>query len=103
MKTLLIFLLFVVTTIAQARDPSQVRAFRKLNPCPVTNMTTGACPGYVVDHIMPLCIGGPDHPRNLQWQDKATSFTKDKLEWEVCRQYRKSCQKPAPAQNSSVH
>jgi hypothetical protein len=26
-----------------------------------------ACPGYVVDHIMPLCAGGADDPANMMW------------------------------------
>jgi hypothetical protein len=27
----------------------------------------------------------------MQWQDKPTSLIKDKLEWEACRKYRKTC------------
>ena len=72
-----------------ARDPGQVRAFRKDHPCPLTGGIRGACPGWVVDHIMPLCAGGPDHPRNMQWQAKSESLKKDKLEWELCRHLRK--------------
>jgi hypothetical protein len=91
MKHFLTLLLFVATFTAQARDPSQVTAFRKDHPCPATNLTKGACPNYVVDHIIPLCIGGLDAPTNMQWQDKPTSLIKDKLEWEACRKYRKTC------------
>ena len=29
---------------------------------------TGACPGFVVDHIQPLKRGGMDAPENMQWQ-----------------------------------
>jgi 5-methylcytosine-specific restriction endonuclease McrA len=29
--------------------------------------TAGACPGYVVDHIVPLKRGGADSPENMQW------------------------------------
>jgi len=25
-------------------------------------------PGYVVDHVVPLCAGGADAPSNMQWQ-----------------------------------
>lgn len=25
------------------------------------------CPGYQVDHIMPLCAGGADSPANMHW------------------------------------
>jgi hypothetical protein len=38
---------------------------RKLNvttPWPVTENTTGACPGYVIDHVIPLKRGGSDSP-----------------------------------------
>jgi len=44
------------------RDSSQRRAFQRANPCPSTGKTSGACPGYVVDHIKPLKRGGADEP-----------------------------------------
>jgi hypothetical protein len=37
-------------------------------------------PGYVVDHIQPLCHGGPDAPSNMQWQSRSEAKAKDKLE-----------------------
>jgi hypothetical protein len=90
MKLLLILLLICNLANAEiVRDPAQVRAFRRDHACPATSQFRGACPGWVVDHIIPLCIGGPDEPRNMQWQDKATSLAKDRLEWEVCRKARK--------------
>lgn len=70
---------------ALGRDPGQVRQFRKLNACPATGLFIGPCAGYVVDHIIPLCIGGPDEPRNMQWQERGASYRKDALEREVCR------------------
>ncbi len=30
------------------------RAFVREHPCPATGRTSGACPGYVVDHVRPL-------------------------------------------------
>jgi len=66
------------------RDPSQVRLFRKANPCPATGSTTGACPGYVVDHTYPLCAGGLDIPANMIWQDTKASYIKDRIERELC-------------------
>lgn len=68
-----------------ARSPAQVHAFRHTHPCPGTGRTTGACPGYVVDHIKPLCLGGADRPANMQWQTAAAGHAKDKLEWAACR------------------
>lgn len=70
---------------AEARDPAKVREFRREHPCPVTGKTRGACPGWVVDHVIPLSCGGPDHPKNLQWQTKEAALQKDKLEWWACR------------------
>jgi hypothetical protein len=45
---------------ALARDSGVRKAFQRGHPCPSTGRKTGACPGYVVDHIRPLCAGGPD-------------------------------------------
>lgn len=67
------------------RSPWQVRQFRKANPCPGTGLTTGRCPGHVVDHIVPLCACGPDRPSNMQWQTTAESKIKDRLERAQCR------------------
>jgi hypothetical protein len=37
-------------------------------------------PGYVIDHVKPLCHGGPDDVSNMQWQSKADAAAKDKWE-----------------------
>lgn len=70
---------------AQARDAAQVRAFRRHNPCPATDRATGACPGWVVDHVIPLCAGGRDAPDNMAWQEYAASLHKDRDERALCR------------------
>jgi hypothetical protein len=44
------------------------QAFQRSHPCPSTGRKTGACPGWIKDHIIPLCAGGPDTVANLQWQ-----------------------------------
>lgn len=67
------------------RDPHQRALFVKSHPCPANGKARGACPGYVVDHILPLCAGGADHPRNMQWQTVAQAKKKDVLEAEQCR------------------
>lgn len=79
----IIFLLLATT--AQARDPAQVRDFRRENPCPATNQASGPCEGYVVDHFVPLCAGGLDDPSNMSWQDVATAKKKDIIEIAYCR------------------
>ncbi len=49
------------------RSSAAVAAFKRANPCPMNQATRGACPGYEVDHVEPLCAGGPDTPANMQW------------------------------------
>lgn len=72
---------------ATYRDPGVGREFQRTHPCPSTGKRTGSCPGYVKDHIKPLCAGGRDHPSNMQWQTVAAAKKKDKLEREQCRKY----------------
>ncbi len=66
------------------RDPKQVSAFRKVNACPSTQKVTGACKGWVVDHIIPLCWGGEDKPANMAWEEVRQSYLKDRFEREAC-------------------
>src|SRR3954471_12158103 len=77
----------------QYRDPHQRAAFVKAHPCPASGKTRGACPGYVVDHIKPLCAGGEDHPRNMQWQTVEDAKRKDRTEAQECRAIRKAGQR----------
>jgi len=44
------------------RNTAARRAFQREKPCPAIGQATGACPGYVVDHIVPLKRGGTDEP-----------------------------------------
>ena len=37
-------------------------------------------PGYVIDHVVPLSMGGADAPSNMQWQTKEAAKEKDKWE-----------------------
>lgn len=87
MKKLVFVLLAasLVSAIACPRDSSQRYAFVKQHPCPATQKTKGACPGYVVDHIIPLACGGPDTPSNTQWQTTADAKAKDKWERKGCQ------------------
>jgi hypothetical protein len=65
-----------------ARLPEQKAAFKDSHPCPSTGRRSGACPGYVIDHVVPLKRGGPDRPENMQWQTTAAAKAKakDKME-----------------------
>jgi hypothetical protein len=70
------------------RDSKVTRAFRSIHPCPVTNLKTGACPGWQMDHVIPLAVGGCDTVSNLQWlpvqiKTCAGLFCKDRWERRV--------------------
>lgn len=80
-------LIVLVMSSAQAteRNTTIARQFRKANPCPATGKIQVSCPGYVVDHIVPLCAGGPDTVDNMMWQSRSASYRKDVLERAICR------------------
>jgi hypothetical protein len=71
---------------AAHRSQAVLRQFQLEHPCPSTGLTSGACPGWVKDHIVPLCHGGPDLPTNLQWQTVEDAKLKDR--WECTRKGR---------------
>jgi hypothetical protein len=51
------------------RDYRQRRAFIENHPCPVTGSTNyrEPCPGWHVDHVIPLACCGTDDPSNMKW------------------------------------
>jgi hypothetical protein len=59
--------------------------FQHQHPCPSTGRTTGACPGYTKDHVVPLACGGADAVSNLQWQTTSEAKAKDRWETKGCR------------------
>ena len=73
--------------LAEARIPRSAAAkasFERANPCPSTGKQSGPCPGYIVDHVNPLCNGGADAPANMQWQTTAEAKAKDREERKLC-------------------
>lgn len=88
--TKLIFCFAIVVTAMHAeskqyRSHQAIAEFKREQPCPANGNKRGPCPGYVIDHIKPLCASGEDHPSNMQWQTLADSKIKDKEEWKLCR------------------
>lgn len=67
------------------RSSSAKTAFKKMQPCPATGSSKGSCPGYVIDHVVPLDCGGADAPENMQWQTVADAKEKDRWERKDCR------------------
>lgn len=83
---ILLFLLAVSVSLFAERSRTERRRFMRTHPCPSTGKTVGACPGYVVDHIIPLQCCGPDKASNMQWQSVAEGKKKDRAEGK-CSQY----------------
>ena len=49
------------------RRADVLAAFRRVHPCPATMRFTGACPGWAMNHVIPLACGGADAVWNLAW------------------------------------
>lgn len=49
------------------RSRALLKTFQALYPCPANGRSSGACPGWYKDHIVPLVCGGCDSVENLQW------------------------------------
>lgn len=91
---------YCVATPVRASDGRILRrtdvllAYRKLYPCPSTGKTTGACPGWNIDHTIPLVCGGCDAVSNLTWlpveiKRCGERYCKDRWEQQVyCRKAR---------------
>lgn len=76
------------TTLEEAQPDARV-LFMKRNPCPANGNRQGACPGYVVTQIKPLCAGGAERPSNMQWLTVAGAKKKERLDAQACRANRK--------------
>ena len=83
-STLGVSVLPISTWAKEPRSASAKREFQLTHQCPSTGLTSGACPGWVKDHIKPLACGGPDTPSNVQWQTIRNAKAKDKWETKGC-------------------
>ena len=67
------------------RSPTQRAEFQRLNPCPSTGDSRRSCPGYQIDHIIPLCFDGPDSTGNMQWLSVEAHKAKTRMDLKACR------------------
>ena len=74
----------VLASAKEHRSSLVKHEFQLIHSCPSTGLTSGACPGWVKDHIVPLVCGGPDAPSNMQWQTIRDARAKDKWETKGC-------------------
>lgn len=49
------------------RSTAVIAAYKRIHPCPSTGLTKGACPGWALNHVIPLSCSGIDAVSNLQW------------------------------------
>lgn len=66
------------------RSETAKNDFKAAHPCPANGRRSGSCPGYVIDHIIPLACGGLDSPVNMQWQTITAGKEKDSWERDNC-------------------
>ena len=69
-----------------ARSRAETYKFKRIHPCPATKLNYGACPGWNIDHVIPLAVGGCDLVMNMQWlpvEIKRCSGTLCKDRWEL--------------------
>jgi len=69
---------------AAKRSEAAKNQFKAAYPCPRNGMNHGACPGWVIDHVIPLACGGEDDSSNMQWQTEVQAKAKDKWERRGC-------------------
>lgn len=85
LAALLLLLLLAITAHAAPRSAAVRAEFRKANPCPSTGRLTGACPGWQIDHMHPLCSGGVDQLDNLNWIRTEDHKRKTRQDVKACR------------------
>lgn len=70
------------------RSTRVINAFKKMWACPSTGLHKGACPGWAIDHVVPLACGGRDAVYNMAWIPDAgkscsADYCKDRYERKV--------------------
>lgn len=87
---MLLTLAAATASAGQQRSYQAKREFARAVPCPSTWRYIPHCPGYVIDHVVPLCAGGADTPVNMQWQNREQSLVKDREERRLCAALRRN-------------
>jgi hypothetical protein len=67
------------------RSRTVLKDFVQIHPCPANNLPDVSCPGWAIDHVIPLASCGVDEIINLQWLPdaiKSCAGTECKDRWE---------------------
>lgn len=88
LSLLLLFPLDSAPAAIQHRSRSERLEFTRLHPCPVARSPHSLCPGYQVDHVIPLCRGGADRVWNMQWLTVAEHLRKTRVDVAACARVR---------------
>lgn len=64
---------------AISRSAAERAQFQRTYPCPANGARRGACPGWEVDHVIPLACGGCDAVANMQWLPSGAKSTGNPL------------------------
>lgn len=64
----------------QRRSHGERAQFVREQACPATGEHKLPCPGWIIDHVIALCVGGPDKAWNMQWQTVVAAKAKDRWE-----------------------
>lgn len=92
----------VVCADAVGAEPGPARSaleritFKRTTPCPENGKSRGACPGWEIDHINPLCAGGADHRSNMQWIRREDHRLKTLVDVRECRRRKAPAYSPSP-------
>jgi hypothetical protein len=82
------------------RSSAVLTAYKKIHPCPSTGLTTGACPGWALNHSIPLACGGCDAVYNLTWTPDQIKSCADS--WCIDRYERKINASTPPVPDSAA-
>lgn len=74
------------------RSSTVISTFKRIHPCPSTGLTYGSCPGWQVNHVIPLACGGCDSVSNLDWMPVeiktcAQWYCRDRFERKIYGRY----------------
>lgn len=84
---LLFAILLTTSATTQARikrSHAALQQFAQQQACPGTGLHRLPCPGYQIDHKIPLKCHGPDVPANMQWLTTEAHKEKSRREIRHC-------------------